>query len=73
MRFFAMLCQTNDYHYGESFAHHMKRQLNQIPIENISNFSNGRYIRNLFEKTSNHSVKPANPTGNDYKGTADDI
>lgn len=47
---FAMLCQTNDYHYGESFAHHMKRQLNQIPIENISNFSNGRYIRNLFEK-----------------------
>lgn len=47
---FAMLCQTNDYQFGEAFALRMKAQLHQIPIETIPNFSNGRYIRNLFEK-----------------------
>ncbi|AUS87163.1 AAA family ATPase [Lysinibacillus sp. YS11] len=47
---FAMLCQTNDYQFGEAFAQHMKTQLRHIPIETIPNFSNGRYIRNLFEK-----------------------
>lgn len=47
---FAMLCQTNDYQFGEAFAQHMKVQLRQMPIETIPNFSNGRYIRNLFEK-----------------------
>ncbi|WP_445477467.1 AAA family ATPase [Lysinibacillus irui] len=47
---FAMLCQTNDYQFGEAFAQRMKAQLHQIPIETIPNFSNGRYIRNLFEK-----------------------
>lgn len=47
---FAMLCQTNDYQFGEAFAQRMKAQLHQIPIESIPNFSNGRYIRNLFEK-----------------------
>ncbi|WP_025117385.1 AAA family ATPase [Lysinibacillus fusiformis] len=63
---FAMLCQTNDYRYGESFAHHMKRQLDQIPIESIPNFSNGRYIRNLFEKLvtiqSNRLIQQASIT-----------
>ncbi|MCY9549827.1 AAA family ATPase [Lysinibacillus xylanilyticus] len=47
---FAMLCKNNDYQYGEVFAHHMKEQLHQIPVELIPNFSNGRYIRNIFEK-----------------------
>ncbi|KOP78581.1 AAA family ATPase [Lysinibacillus sp. FJAT-14745] len=47
---FAMLCKNNDYQYGDVFAHHMKEQLHQIPVESIANFSNGRYIRNLFEK-----------------------
>ncbi|KOY81522.1 AAA family ATPase [Lysinibacillus macroides] len=47
---FAMLCQTNDYQFGEAFAQHMRTQLHQIPVEDIPNFSNGRYIRNLFEK-----------------------
>ncbi|MGE7092487.1 AAA family ATPase [Lysinibacillus sp. NPDC048646] len=47
---FAMLCKQNDYQYGETFAHHMKTKLHQIPVESITNFSNGRYIRNLFEK-----------------------
>lgn len=47
---FAMLCQTNDYQFGEAFAQHMKTQLRRMPIETIPNFSNGRYIRNLFEK-----------------------
>ncbi|WDV05134.1 MULTISPECIES: AAA family ATPase [Lysinibacillus] len=47
---FAMLCQTNDYQFGAAFAQRMKAQLHQIPIETIPNFSNGRYIRNLFEK-----------------------
>lgn len=47
---FAMLCQTNDYQFGEAFAQHMKTQLRHMPIETIPNFSNGRYIRNLFEK-----------------------
>ncbi|MFM9533535.1 AAA family ATPase [Lysinibacillus sp. IITD104] len=47
---FAMLCQTNDYRFGEAFAQHMKTQLRHMPIETIPNFSNGRYIRNLFEK-----------------------
>ncbi|MEK5232198.1 AAA family ATPase [Lysinibacillus sp. FSL K6-0232] len=47
---FAMLCQGNDYQFGDAFAQHMKAQLHQIPIEDIPNFSNGRYIRNLFEK-----------------------
>lgn len=47
---FAMLCQTNDYQIGAAFAQRMKAQLHQIPIETIPNFSNGRYIRNLFEK-----------------------
>lgn len=47
---FAMLCKTNDYRYGDTFAQHMKAQLNQIPVEAIPNFSNGRYIRNVFEK-----------------------
>ncbi|MFB2517136.1 AAA family ATPase [Lysinibacillus sp. OTC-L20] len=47
---FTMLCQTNDYQFGEAFAQHMKTQLRHMPIETIPNFSNGRYIRNLFEK-----------------------
>lgn len=47
---FAMLCQTNDYQFGEAFSQHMKTQLRHMPIETIPNFSNGRYIRNLFEK-----------------------
>ncbi|KMN40234.1 AAA family ATPase [Lysinibacillus sp. LK3] len=47
---FAMLCQTNDYQFGEAFAQHMKTQLRHMSIETIPNFSNGRYIRNLFEK-----------------------
>lgn len=47
---FAMLCQTNDYQFGEAFAQHMKTQLRHMPVETIPNFSNGRYIRNLFEK-----------------------
>ncbi|MFE3576065.1 AAA family ATPase [Lysinibacillus sp. NPDC059133] len=47
---FAMLCKNNDYQYGDVFAYHMKEQLHQIPVESIPNFSNGRYIRNLFEK-----------------------
>ncbi|MGE8034025.1 AAA family ATPase [Lysinibacillus sp. KCTC 33748] len=47
---FAMLCKNNDYQYEDVFAHHMKEQLHQIPVEFIPNFSNGRYIRNLFEK-----------------------
>ncbi|MFJ7978734.1 AAA family ATPase [Lysinibacillus xylanilyticus] len=47
---FAMLCKNNDYQYGDVFAHHMKEQLHQIPVESIQNFSNGRYIRNIFEK-----------------------
>ncbi|PJO43040.1 AAA family ATPase [Lysinibacillus xylanilyticus] len=47
---FAMLCKNNDYQYGDVFAHHMKEQLHQIPVELIPNFSNGRYIRNIFEK-----------------------
>lgn len=47
---FAMLCKNNDYQYGDVFAQHMKEQLHQIPVESIPNFSNGRYIRNLFEK-----------------------
>lgn len=63
---FAMLCHNNDYQYGESFAHHMKRQLDQIPIESITNFSNGRYIRNLFEKLvtiqSNRLIQQASIT-----------
>ncbi|MGE7690335.1 AAA family ATPase [Lysinibacillus sp. NPDC097214] len=47
---FAMLCKNNDYLYGDVFGYHMKEQLHQIPVESIPNFSNGRYIRNLFEK-----------------------
>lgn len=47
---FAMLCKNNDYQYEDVFAHHMKEQLHQIPVKSIPNFSNGRYIRNLFEK-----------------------
>jgi len=47
---FAMLCKNNDYRYGDTFAQHMKAQLNDIPVESIPNFSNGRYIRNVFEK-----------------------
>lgn len=47
---FAMLCKNNDYQYEEAFANHMRDQLHKIPIESIPNFSNGRYIRNLFEK-----------------------
>ncbi len=47
---FAMLCKNNDYLYRDIFAYHMKEQLHQIPVESIPNFSNGRYIRNLFEK-----------------------
>lgn len=47
---FAMLCKNNDYRYGDTFTHHMKAQLTQIPVESIPNFSNGRYIRNVFEK-----------------------
>ncbi|MFJ7666755.1 AAA family ATPase [Lysinibacillus sp. NPDC097195] len=47
---FATLCKNNDYRYGDTFAQQMKTQLNQIPVESIPNFSNGRYIRNVFEK-----------------------
>ncbi|GLC88965.1 AAA family ATPase [Lysinibacillus piscis] len=47
---FAMLCRQNDYQYGEAFAGHIREQLHQMPVETIPNFSNGRYIRNLFEK-----------------------
>lgn len=63
---FAMLCKNNDYQYGEAFAHHMKDQLHQIPVESIPNFSNGRYIRNLFEKLvtiqSNRLIQQENIT-----------
>ncbi|MDM5248678.1 AAA family ATPase [Lysinibacillus sp. G4S2] len=63
---FAMLCKNNDYQYGEAFAHHMKVQLHQIPVESILNFSNGRYIRNLFEKLvtiqSNRLIQQENIT-----------
>lgn len=63
---FAMLCQQNDYVYGEVFASHMTAQLQEIPVENIANFSNGRYIRNLFEKLvtiqSNRLIQQENIT-----------
>lgn len=47
---FAALCQQNDYRYDENFALAMKQHLHAIPVEEIENFSNGRYIRNIFEK-----------------------
>ncbi|MEG0450222.1 MAG: AAA family ATPase, partial [Lysinibacillus sp.] len=63
---FAMLCQQNDYVYSEAFANHMTDQLYQIPVEDIKNFSNGRYIRNLFEKLvtiqSNRLIQQENIT-----------
>ncbi len=63
---FAMLCKNNDYRYGDAFAQHMKTQLNQIPVETIPNFSNGRYIRNVFEKLvtiqSNRLIQQQNIT-----------
>ncbi|QPQ36001.1 AAA family ATPase [Lysinibacillus sp. JNUCC-52] len=63
---FAMLCKNNDYRYGDAFAQHMKSQLNQIPVETIPNFSNGRYIRNVFEKLvtiqSNRLIQQQNIT-----------
>lgn len=44
----------------------MKDQLHQIPVESIPNFSNGRYIRNLFEKLvtiqSNRLIQQENIT-----------
>ena len=58
---FASLCAQNDYVYEEAFAEKMKEQLGMIPVEEIRNFSNGRYIRNVFEKLvtiqSNRLVK----------------
>ena len=58
---FASLCAQNDYVYEEEFAEKMKEQLGMIPVEEIPNFSNGRYIRNVFEKLvtiqSNRLVK----------------
>lgn len=63
---FAMLCKNNDYRYGDAFVQHMKTQLNQIPVETIPNFSNGRYIRNVFEKLvtiqSNRLIQQQNIT-----------
>ncbi|MFJ5766558.1 AAA family ATPase [Lysinibacillus sp. NPDC093210] len=63
---FAMLCKNNDYRYGDAFAQHMKTQLKQIPVETIPNFSNGRYIRNVFEKLvtiqSNRLIQQQNIT-----------
>ncbi|MGE7840012.1 AAA family ATPase [Lysinibacillus sp. NPDC093712] len=63
---FAMLCKNNDYRYSDAFAQHMKTQLNQIPVEMIPNFSNGRYIRNVFEKLvtiqSNRLIQQQNVT-----------
>lgn len=75
---FAMLCNNNDYRYGDTFTHHMKAQLTQIPVESIPNFSNGRYIRNVFEKLvtiqSNRLIQQPTITRNELmEFTASDI
>lgn len=66
---FASLCQQNDYQFGEDFAEKMKEQLNAIPVDDILNFSNGRYIRNIFEKLvtiqSNRIVQKSKITRDD--------
>lgn len=72
---FAMLCKNNDYRYGDAFAQHMKTQLNQIPVETIPNFSNGRYIRNVFEKLvtiqSNRLIQQQNITRDELMAFTD--
>ncbi|GGG15667.1 hypothetical protein GCM10007425_07480 [Lysinibacillus alkalisoli] len=47
---FARLCEINDYQFNEAFQQRMQQEISQIPIDAITNFSNGRYVRNLFEK-----------------------
>lgn len=47
---FEQLCTKHDYTYDTHFAAAMFEQLQALPIAQLPNFSNGRYIRNIFEK-----------------------
>lgn len=47
---FEQLCEKHDYVYDEAFAEAIYAQLHALPVETLPNFSNGRYIRNVFEK-----------------------
>ena len=47
---FEQLCERHDYVYDEAFATAIYNELHALPIEELPNFSNGRYIRNVFEK-----------------------
>lgn len=49
-RIFEQLCDKHDYTYNEAFAAVIYRELQALPVEQLPNFSNGRYIRNVFEK-----------------------
>lgn len=47
---FEQLCAKHDYVYDADFAQAMYAQLQALNIDALPNFSNGRYIRNIFEK-----------------------
>lgn len=66
---FARLCQHNDYRYDDAFAQALQQAMQQIVIDETENFSNGRYVRNIFEKLvtmqSNRLANDKNLTKND--------
>lgn len=46
---FYQLCQANDYRYENDFTNAIYQAIKQIPIGDLPHFSNGRYMRNIFE------------------------
>lgn len=49
LEIFDYICNEFSYTYNEKFRELLKDQFSKIDI-NASNFSNGRYVRNIFEK-----------------------
>lgn len=47
---FARLCKQNDYMFNDDFAVALQQAMQTIDIATTENFSNGRYVRNIFEK-----------------------
>ncbi len=47
---FERLCAQNDYTYDENFKVALKQAIGKLAMETTPNFSNGRYVRNIFEK-----------------------
>lgn len=72
MDIFYYLCNENGYTYSEEFKYHIQEQFLKIINDKNKkvNFSNGRYIRNIFEKLA---IAHCNRVANFNTITKDDL